>query len=624
MNVKRSNKRALTWGLILLMVLGIGTPAMAADTSGRAEGETTSPSETIVGEPAVADNAKAAAQPTAALQTLRVSGTQNGDYANEVLRLVNIEREKVGVAPLTMDQDLLDAAMQRAAETALYVSHTRPDGSSCFTVSKKARAENIAAGQATPAAVVESWMNSPGHRTNMLSRSSTTIGVGCFDYYWVQLFGDGEAAPANTAYTGTVQRDITYDPDECSVELRKGYMPYTTMFVGESQTVETTIVNQGWKMGTVTPAPGTVYLESSDPSVVTVDQSGVFTAKAVGTANITASLAGSSITYALDVHEAKTLRLDWETNRDNVNQLFALINAERESLGLAPYVMDQELVDDALKMAAKQSICYYGSTDGRNNSSDSKADNYTGVAGYTNPETVFNRIKDSSVVTSASYQTVGIGNFGFYWDILVSAEPLVPVQTIPDGDLQIEVRYDPEIYTPQLVTNTSNAITLDVDERSTANVSAVNTGWTMWTTPLDPACLTWTTSNPAVATVKDGVITGVGEGTAVITGSTGEASVTYTVTVNPPYLLGDIDGSGKKHPDNAINANDALLALRHSVKEINLADDAAMAKLNIPAGALKRANVTAAKDPKEPLTQVDASDALQILRYSVKEINSFY
>ena len=89
------------------------------------------------------------------------------------------------------------------------------------------------------------------------------------------------------------------------------------------------------------------------------------------------------------------------------------------------------------------------------------------------------------------------------------------------------------------------------------------------------------------------------------------------------YQLGDIDGNGKEYPDNAINANDALLALRHSVKEINLADDAAMAKLDIPAGALKRANVTAAKDPKEPLTQVDASDALQILRYSVKEIDSF-
>ncbi len=141
---------------------------------------------------------------------------------------------------------------------------------------------------------------------------------------------------------------------------------------------------------------------------------------------------------------------------------------------------------------------------------------------------------------------------------------------------------------------------------------------------------TFTSSDPDIAASVSGGASrlyyelGGNEGTATITASLDGVSKTFTITVGDIYELGDIDGNGKEYPDNAINANDALLALRHSVKEINLADDAAMAKLDIPAGALKRANVTAAKDPKEPLTQVDASDALQILRYSVKEIDSFY
>ena len=77
-------------------------------------------------------------------------------------------------------------------------SHTRPNGASCFTalteagVSYARAGENIAYGQSTPEAVVQSWMNSSGHRANILSSSFTSIGVGCTvvngTAYWAQLF----------------------------------------------------------------------------------------------------------------------------------------------------------------------------------------------------------------------------------------------------------------------------------------------------------------------------------------------------------------------------------------------------------------------------------------------------
>lgn len=83
--------------------------------------------------------------------------------------------------------------------------------------------------------------------------------------------------------------------------------------------------------------------------------------------------------------------------------------------------------------------------------------------------------------------------------------------------------------------------------------------------------------------------------------------VTKLADYTPVVSLGDIDGDGE------INASDALLALRHSVREIDLKDNP---PAKFPAGAFERANVTFD-------TEVNASDALQILRYSVKEITEF-
>ena len=121
-------------------------------------------------------------------------------YENEVISLVNQERKKAGVAELTIDSDLMEATDIRAKELVSKYSHTRPDGTSCFTVFKevgidsyRAVGENIARGQKTPAAVMESWMNSSGHRRNILSANYERIGVGCYQgadgkLNWVQLF----------------------------------------------------------------------------------------------------------------------------------------------------------------------------------------------------------------------------------------------------------------------------------------------------------------------------------------------------------------------------------------------------------------------------------------------------
>ena len=120
-------------------------------------------------------------------------------FAAEVVRLVNEERAAYGLSSLKQNSTVQTAAQVRSYEQVKSFSHTRPDGRSCFTaleeagVSYSSAGENIAYGQKTPAEVVEAWMNSDGHRANILNKNFTDIGVGCFispggTVYWTQLF----------------------------------------------------------------------------------------------------------------------------------------------------------------------------------------------------------------------------------------------------------------------------------------------------------------------------------------------------------------------------------------------------------------------------------------------------
>ncbi|NLL00228.1 MAG: hypothetical protein GX271_06145 [Clostridiales bacterium] len=125
------------------------------------------------------------------------SGSNQG-FAEEVLRLVNIERSKAGLSSLTTNATLKAAADKRAQETKVSFSHTRPNGSKFSTVlqefgiSYRTAGENIAYGQRSPQEVVNGWMNSPGHRANILNGSFGKIGIGVYQsggvIYWTQLF----------------------------------------------------------------------------------------------------------------------------------------------------------------------------------------------------------------------------------------------------------------------------------------------------------------------------------------------------------------------------------------------------------------------------------------------------
>ncbi len=119
-------------------------------------------------------------------------------YEQEVIRLVNEERAKNGLKALTYDWQLGRVARYKSQDMKDngYFSHTSPVYGSpfqmmkSFGISYKSAGENIARGQATPRAVVDAWMNSSGHRANILNSSFTHIGVGYVSSgkYWTQMF----------------------------------------------------------------------------------------------------------------------------------------------------------------------------------------------------------------------------------------------------------------------------------------------------------------------------------------------------------------------------------------------------------------------------------------------------
>lgn len=118
------------------------------------------------------------------------------ERAAEVVALVNKERAAAGLKPLIIHTNLTKLAKTKAIDmnNKKYFSHTSPtygspfDMMDSFNITYRYAGENIAMGQRTAKEVVGDWMNSPGHKANILNAKYNLIGVGYYNGYWVQEF----------------------------------------------------------------------------------------------------------------------------------------------------------------------------------------------------------------------------------------------------------------------------------------------------------------------------------------------------------------------------------------------------------------------------------------------------
>jgi uncharacterized YkwD family protein len=127
------------------------------------------------------------------------SNTTVSNYANQVLTLVNSERSKAGLKPLKLNSTLTKSAQAKSQDMhdKKYFDHNSPTYGTPFQMMSKFgykysyAGENIAMGQKTPKEVMDAWMNSQGHRANILNSNFTEIGIGYVadGNYWTQQFG---------------------------------------------------------------------------------------------------------------------------------------------------------------------------------------------------------------------------------------------------------------------------------------------------------------------------------------------------------------------------------------------------------------------------------------------------
>ena len=182
---------------------------------------------------------KATPTPTPAASTANVIQTtlkdlSFNDYEWEVLRLTNVERAKQGLDLLSMIQPLQEACDVREREIITLFSHDRPDGSSCFTAFPSTfktshKGENIAKGQKNPAKVINDWMNSEGHRANILSKNYGYLSVGYNSdgNGWVQLFANRKLITnikVSTSKTALTESEIR--EHYLTITTNDGYVSY--------------------------------------------------------------------------------------------------------------------------------------------------------------------------------------------------------------------------------------------------------------------------------------------------------------------------------------------------------------------------------------------------------------
>lgn len=145
-------------------------------------------------EPAYAAN-KATSNVTAKrTNSGTIDETKRLEMIVEAFNLANAERQKAGLSPLVWSDEMYNASNVRAIELSALFSHTRPDGTRCFTAAPNIMyGENIAMGYKSAGSVINGWMNSPGHRANILNPNHTIGAISLYvvngKYYWSQNFG---------------------------------------------------------------------------------------------------------------------------------------------------------------------------------------------------------------------------------------------------------------------------------------------------------------------------------------------------------------------------------------------------------------------------------------------------
>ncbi len=235
--------------------------------------------------------------------TIYITGTQDYQEANAVLKAINKERNKRGLSSVRIDKNLTNSAIQRAAELAIYIPatspHKRPNGKRGSSVNSRIKYEicSESYGYYDAEDIVSGWMGSSIHRKGILLRNAKSVGISCFiignTTNWCVEFSSSGArsnVPNNTSVTVTKKVSaLNKYIGSARFELKK----IKNMYAGQEETIYVKFKGNT-KYNRQFPAVMTnakSWKWSSDnTSIASVSKNGVITAKKAGTVTISAKL----------------------------------------------------------------------------------------------------------------------------------------------------------------------------------------------------------------------------------------------------------------------------------------------------------------------------------------------
>lgn len=246
-----------------------------------------------------------------------VTGYAYYDLARSIIPMVNDLRKSLGIAPLTYNVNLEQAAMVRAAETSMLWSHMRPDGTYIYESLPYCTGENIAAGNTKPEEVFQQWVDSEPHYRAMVNPQYRSIGVGAFGTaegepprWWSQIFSLdlGEDASNSDHYVQEIfPVKMTVGTDLLTLKVIQSKasggifdlsqilkdMSYRKRLTDEMHLMATSHydANDPYQAHT-TLDPSMVVWSSSQPDILSVDDQGITHPKSYGKVEITCTMAG--------------------------------------------------------------------------------------------------------------------------------------------------------------------------------------------------------------------------------------------------------------------------------------------------------------------------------------------
>ena len=255
--------------------------------------------------------------PAWADSTVTVKVDLEVDYsaAYEALEELNALRREAGIGELVMDAAMMEMAVRRAAECAISFSHTRPDGQgfdtarpSGTTYEKQDMAENILrdpGGNATPAAVTQSWYDSPGHYTNMMNEKYASVGIACVrdragHAYWVQDFTAAAGTPEAALSSGQESFFFSIETAEQYIDLQ---LSETKLHMETGEKVVVYVCN-----GDTPVVPDIIRTSDESVAALTMENGGVCViAAGAGNATLTLGFSGYSTEVAVTVEQSVEL-----------------------------------------------------------------------------------------------------------------------------------------------------------------------------------------------------------------------------------------------------------------------------------------------------------------------------